>query len=230
MQQEQAGRFKQRGATVRKCLGMHVLGHGADPQISMTAEVVYIIMYTLCTCLQPPATGFAAGWWTAYKLFMHYPVDNIITESRDTFYAGDYEVQLVPLKPFPTEGCNFANFLGGVFELGNVRDMRLQESKMVLWARKDHTGRRIALAEPPLPVLNGVQRPHGAVLDFHKRPVPLVHDTALVKYLRYRGVRLSSPPSLVTTLTRRPPTPARTHTLPHSRTRTQGGHETSPDN
>ena len=58
--------------------------------------------------MKPPATGYATGWWKAYQLFMHYPVDNIITDSRDTFYAGDYEVQLVPLKPFPTEDCTFA--------------------------------------------------------------------------------------------------------------------------
>ena len=171
-------------------------------------------MYILCAYLQPPATGFANGWWTAYKLFMHYPVDNIITESRDTFYAGDYQVELVPLKPFPTSDCNFSNFLDGAFELGNVQDMRLQESKMILWARKDPAGRRITLAEPPLPVVNGVAHPHGAVLDFQKRPVPLVHDAALVKFLRYRGVRLSTPQSLVNNLTRRPDTHARTH--PHT--------------
>ena len=120
---------------------------------------------------------------------MHYPVDGITTDSREAFYQGEYTVKLVPLRPFPTADCNFTNFLGGAFEVGNVESVHLQESKMTLWARQDETGHRIQLAEPALPLVLGVARPHGAVLDFNKRSIPLVHDEALVRYLRYRGIR-----------------------------------------
>ena len=119
---------------------------------------------------------------------MHYPVDEILTASREAFYVGDYDIKLVPLMPFPSAVTNFQTFLGGAFEIGNVQSVRIKESKMTLWARQNGTG-RIQLAEPPLPVLQGVPRPHGAVLDLRKRPIPLVYDDALVKYLRYRGIR-----------------------------------------
>ena len=51
---------------------------------------------------------------------MHYPVDEIITVSRDYFYADDYEIKLVPLRPFPAADYNFKNFLEGAFDRVNV--------------------------------------------------------------------------------------------------------------
>ena len=121
---------------------------------------------------------------------MHYPVDEIITKDRDAFYDGDYTIKLVPLRPFPDPNQNFQNFLKGAFQLGDVElSVRMQESKMILWARTSETGQRIELAEPPRPVLANVEVPHGAVLHFNERPVELVHDDALVRYLRCRGIR-----------------------------------------
>ena len=68
---------------------------------------------------------------------------------------------------------------------------------MELWARRDDAGHRLLLREPPLPKLADdkgvmVERPHGAVLDFIKRPPFLVHSKALITFLRFLGLRVKS--------------------------------------
>ena len=150
------------------------------------------------TGCSPPATGFRKQWRTAFNLFLHYPVDEIKCQSRDTFYAGNYSVQLKPLNPFPDTEMTFSTFLNGVFEITNVQEIRMKESKMQLWSRHDPaTQSRVRLAEPTPPSLPDksgalVVRPHGSVLHFDQRPATLVHDAALIRYLRCRGLRVRS--------------------------------------
>ena len=138
-----------------------------------------------------PATGFRKEWWLAYQLFLHYPVHKIQTASREDFLSGKYTTKLAPLYPFEEPGATFTTFLDGVFHIADVPALREKESRLHVWARQKD-GSRIELSEPPYPVVNGVQRPHGAVLDFAKRPPHLVHSAALVRYLRCRGMRVRS--------------------------------------
>jgi hypothetical protein len=138
-----------------------------------------------------PATGFRNEWWLAYKLFLHYPVHKIQTNSREDFLSGKYTTELAPLYPFEESGVTFTTFLDGAFAIADIPALREKESRLHVWARQQD-GSNIELCEPPFPVVNGVQRPHGAVLDFAKRPPHLVYSAALVRYLRCRGMRVRS--------------------------------------
>ena len=146
----------------------------------------------------PPATGFKKQWRIAFNLFLHYPVDEIVCRDRDSFYDGDYCVKLKPLNPFTDADMAFSTFLNGAFEITDVQDVRMKESRMQVWARWDkESNSRVLLAEPSPPRLPDktgalVPRPHGSVLDFDKRPVELVHNDALIRYLRCRGLRVRS--------------------------------------
>ena len=126
---------------------------------------------------------------------MHYPVDRIITVSRQTFYEGKYNVEYVPLNAFPDSTTTWTNFMGGMFEISLVHAIRMSESRVFAWARRVG-GDRVVLAEPEHPQLPDkdgvmVDRPHGSVLHFTERPPQFVNTDALKLYLSFRGVRLS---------------------------------------
>ena len=122
---------------------------------------------------------------------MHYPVYKVTTESRATFYKGEYRIQLQPLRPMEV-GQTFTTVFGASFDIAADAETQLKEARMELWGRRDENGFRVPLTEPPLPVLNSVPRPHGSILDFGARPPYLVHSSALVKYLRFLGMRIKS--------------------------------------
>ena len=122
-------------------------------------------------------------------MFLHYPVYHVNTASWRAFYAGDYQVRFKPLNDFGP-GDTFESLFEGQVTVPE-EEHQLREAKMELWARRDDNGDRVVLAEPPLPVLNGIQRPHGTVLNFLQRPPSLVHDRALIKYLRCLGMKIN---------------------------------------
>ena len=86
----------------------------------------------------------------------------------------------------------FTSFLDGAFHVEDSPELREKESRLQIWARKEGDGTRVELCEPPFPVVNGVARPHGSTLHFHKRPPELVYSGALVRFLRCRGLRVLS--------------------------------------
>ena len=149
---------------------------------------------------EKPASNFASELLRTFRTNFHYPVYRISTDDRQHMYDGKYTVTMVPLNPFEKTGStttSWTNFLGGAFHVDEDDEVLLKEAQMELWARCDDTGNRIPLQEPPLPKLaddNGVmvERPHGAVLDFNKRPPFLVNNTALMRYLRCLGMRIKS--------------------------------------
>ena len=140
-----------------------------------------------------PALDYAAKWRVGFNLFLHYPVDRIITRSRDDMYDGKYDVEYVPLNDW---NCNMGwdVFMGGAYEIAQVKEIRKSESKVWIWARRVN-GDREELCEPPHPLLPDptgmmVARPHGAVLHFEERPPQFVNTPALRRYLEFRGVTL----------------------------------------
>ena len=101
---------------------------------------------------QKPAVGFVDSFRQAYNIFMHYPVDKVTTASRATFFNGEYTIELEPLNPFK-EDETFETFLNGAFHVMEDDEVRMRESRLEIWARRDADGARIELAEPPLPTL-----------------------------------------------------------------------------
>ena len=108
-------------------------------------------------------------------------------------YEGDYDIDYVPLNSWDgTMGWD--TFMGGAYEISQVKEIRKKESRVWLWARRVN-GDRVGLCEPPFPQLPDrtgkmVDRPHGAVLHFQQRPPQFVNTQALRTYLEFRGVTL----------------------------------------
>ena len=107
---------------------------------------------------------------------------------RDRFFQQLYTVKIVPLKSF-CDGDTFASLFGDAFsECQKLSPAELLErARMTKWFRK---GNSLAQDVPFPKNVDGEALPHGAVLNFDKKPIILHTRRALIWWLRLRNVNI----------------------------------------